>query len=990
MIGQTISHYKILERLGGGGMGIVYKAEDTRLKRTVALKFLPPELTRDPEAKARFTHEARAASGLDHSNICNIHEIDETTDGRIFIVMACYDGEAVRTKITRGPLKLDEALDLAMQTARGLAKAHAEGMVHRDIKPANVMVTSDGVAKIVDFGLARLTGMTRLTQTGATMGTVAYMSPEQTRGETVDHRTDIWSLGVMLYEMVTGQLPFKGDFENAVIYSILNAEPEPMTALRTGVPMELEQIAQKAMAKDPSERYQHADEMLVDLRHVSKQGGSPTATTAPVREMKPRWKRITLYAAMILGLATAFALLRPILFDTILVSEPKPIAVVTFVNQTGDKAYDYLGEAIPNLLITSLEQSRYLRVMTWERMRDLLAQMGKKDVTAIDKELGFELCRREGIHAIVVGSFVKAGETFATDVKVLDVETKELLKTASARGEGVQSILDSQIDELSKEIARGVGLSQRRIESTPSQIAEVTTSSMEAYNYFLRGRDDLDKMYYRQARQFLERAVAMDSTFALAYLYLSKTYGAIVEPVAQVRALEKAKKLSSRAPEKERLYIEARYASVIERNAPKQLALYEELISKYPKEKRFHLYLASLYRLRGRFREAQQECETALQLDPAFAIAANELAYVFADQGLYEQAIEAYQRYASLSPGDANPFDSMAELYLRMGRLDESVARYREALRVKPDFYNSYRSLAYVYSLKEEYPEASRCIDTLVNAAPSVFLKAEGRLWGATYAGLAGRHRERASNISRVEEMVRQADAPQLMSPVFWTRAWEAIRLGKEHEARQLVMAFSGAYSRDNPRTPFYNTALRDVMFCYSDIQADRTDSARARMMLVLQNVDSLEVVTGTRGTFRLLLAAIQGELLLQEHLPDSAIQVIRRTPVPGPAMSVSWRMPMYITPSSRDIVPRSFQMKGMPDSAIAEYERMLKVNPASLDRRLINPLYHYRLAKLCEQTGKIEKARAEYRRFLDIWKAADRDLPEYIDAGKKLKKLGG
>jgi serine/threonine protein kinase len=242
MIGKVVSHYKILGKLGGGGMGVVYNSEDTRLKRTVALKFLPPELTRDAEAKEHFIHEAQAASALDHPNICDIHDIGESEDGQLFIVMICYEGESLKKKIERGPLKIEEALDIATQVAQGLARAHEAGIVHRGITPANIMVTSRSEAKIVDFGLAKLDARSVLTKAGTTLGTFAYMSPEQTKGDPADHRADIWSIGVVLYEMVTGQLPFKGDYENAVVYSILNAQPEPMTALRTAVPMELEKI----------------------------------------------------------------------------------------------------------------------------------------------------------------------------------------------------------------------------------------------------------------------------------------------------------------------------------------------------------------------------------------------------------------------------------------------------------------------------------------------------------------------------------------------------------------------------------------------------------------------------------------------------------------------------------------------------------------------------------------------------------------------------
>ncbi|MFX0200162.1 MAG: serine/threonine protein kinase [Candidatus Hodarchaeota archaeon] len=271
MIGQVISHYWILEKLGEGGMGVVYKAEDMKLKRTVALKFLPPELTRDPEAKERFIQEAQAASALQHNNICMIHDIDETTDGQLFIVMDCYEGETLKKKIASAQLSVDSIIDIAIQIAQGMAKAHERGIIHRDIKPANVMTTRDVVAKILDFGLAKLAGQVGLTKAGMTVGTVAYMSPEQAQGEVVDHRTDIWSLGVVLYEMLTGQLPFKGEYEQAVIYSILNEDPQPLTAFfRSIVPMELERLVSKTLAKHPDERYQHADELLADLKRERK------------------------------------------------------------------------------------------------------------------------------------------------------------------------------------------------------------------------------------------------------------------------------------------------------------------------------------------------------------------------------------------------------------------------------------------------------------------------------------------------------------------------------------------------------------------------------------------------------------------------------------------------------------------------------------------------------------------------------------------------
>ncbi|HEV2843745.1 MAG TPA: protein kinase, partial [Thermoanaerobaculia bacterium] len=303
LVGRTLAHYKILEHVGGGGMGVVYRAEDLRLSRMVALKFLPPDLTRDPESKARFLQEARAASVLDHPNICTIHEVGETEDGRLYISMPCYDGETLRRRIERGPLPIDEATDIAQQIARGLVKAHRGGIVHRDIKPANLMVTSDGVVKILDFGLAKLAGSIAITRTGSSVGTPAYMSPEQARGDDVDHRTDLWSLGVVLYEMVVGRRPFRGEHDQAVLYAILNERPKPLTQVRLDAPPELERIVDGLLAKDPADRYPSVEGPLGDLRALRNESMTTTVRTQP----EPRPDRSRLWP-WIVGVAAAAVL----------------------------------------------------------------------------------------------------------------------------------------------------------------------------------------------------------------------------------------------------------------------------------------------------------------------------------------------------------------------------------------------------------------------------------------------------------------------------------------------------------------------------------------------------------------------------------------------------------------------------------------------------------------------------------------------------------
>jgi len=350
MIGQTISHYKILEKLGEGGMGVVYKAEDTKLKRVVALKFLPPEFTRDQTTKERFIQEAQAASALDHSNVCTIYEINETDDGHMYMAMACYTGETLEQRIARGPLAIDEALDIARQIAEGLSKAHNKGIVHRDIKPANVFLTEDGGVKIVDFGLAKLAGQVGITKAGITVGTVAYMSPEQARGEEVDGRTDVWSLGVVLYEMIAGRRPFKGAHEQAVIYSIVNDEPEPIDRLRPNVPAPVRHVVAMALQKDRENRLGDISTFVKELRSATER---PRAIEGR-REVRSRWQMLLPYAVV----AAAFVL---ILFslDRLLISRERPHRPPVYKQVTflGDVHFPVLSSDARHLAYLAPEES---------------------------------------------------------------------------------------------------------------------------------------------------------------------------------------------------------------------------------------------------------------------------------------------------------------------------------------------------------------------------------------------------------------------------------------------------------------------------------------------------------------------------------------------------------------------------------------------------------------------------------------------------------
>ena len=421
MIGKTISHYKILEKLGEGGMGVVYKAEDTKLKRTVALKFLSQQAVASEEDKKRFVREARAAAALDHPNICTVYEIDEV-EGQTFIAMAYLDGESLKAKIEDKPLKLDEALAIAMQVTQGLHEAHENGIVHRDIKPANIMLSKKGQAKIMDFGLAKLAGGTKLTKTNMTLGTVAYMSPEQAQGESVDHRSDIFSFAVVLYEVLTGQHPFKGEYEQAVVYSILHEEPEPMTGLRTGIPMELERIVNKSMAKSPDDRYQHVDEMLVDLKSVARElehASSPHWPARLQKSVKVGWTKASMFAAPVLLLALA-AIWLISYFGSETADVPAPvsrtaIAVLPFSVRGGEEIA-YLKEGMVDLLSTKLDGAGELRSID---PKALLGFIAKNPQRVIDPQYGQEIASHFGAGRYILGTVLKAGDQILTKLRLI-------------------------------------------------------------------------------------------------------------------------------------------------------------------------------------------------------------------------------------------------------------------------------------------------------------------------------------------------------------------------------------------------------------------------------------------------------------------------------------------------------------------------------------------------------------------------------------------
>jgi eukaryotic-like serine/threonine-protein kinase len=637
MIGTTVSHYKILEKLGGGGMGVVYKAQDTKLKRTVALKFLPPDLTRDEEAKTRFVHEAQAASALQHNNICNIHDIEVTEDGQTFIVMDCYDGETLKEKIAGGPLKLAEAIDLAIQSALGLAHAHAHGIVHRDVKPANVIVTSDGVAKILDFGLAKLRGGTILTKTGATLGTVTYMSPEQVRGEQVDQRTDIWSLGVALYEMLTGVPPFRGEYENAIQFSILNVRHEAITGVRSGIPLEVERIVDKCLEKDAAYRYQHMDELLADLKRVKRdtsevsltEVGKATVVTARSSDAKTPWRRswviVSGLAAMIvLALGIYYFIPKSNIIDS--------IAVLPFIN-VSDDSLEYLSDGMSESLMNDLSRLPNLTVMS------RTSAFHYKGKTIDPQKAGSEL----GVKGVLWGRISQRGNDLFVSAELIDVS-----KNSHVWGEEYNRTFSDFIalrKELTKKIASELGL---RLTGTATKKGMGgSTENEEAYQLYLKGRYYWNKRTaggIGKAIEHFQNSISLDPAFALAYAGLADCYIIPANPNPPKERIPIAMSAAKKALELDESLAEPHAAMAVakhdlERDWQGAEREYKRSIELNPNYATAHQWYGDFLGFMGRFEEAKMEAQKAVRLDPLSPIINSDAAAVFYYSRDYESAI---------------------------------------------------------------------------------------------------------------------------------------------------------------------------------------------------------------------------------------------------------------------------------------------------------------------------------------------------------------
>ncbi len=668
MIGKTVLHYKILEQLGEGGMGVVYKAEDTKLKRSVAIKFLSPSSTQNAEAKERFLREAQAASMLDHSNICTIHEINETEDGQLFIVMAHY-GSSLQEKIEGDgiepptPMPVNEALDLAIQIARGLAKAHAKNIVHRDIKPANILITEDEQAKIADFGLAKLGRRSVLTQEGTTLGTISYMSPEQAQGAEVDHRTDIWALGVILYEMLTCKSPFPGEHDQVILYSILSETHKPLTDLRSDIPLKFEQIINKCLKKDAGDRYQEVNELIVDLGRL--RGDSNPADLAVQMPGRVRKKRslVLLLSGMILGSAILGAFLHFGLFRETAGVYSASVAVLPFKNRSVDKSQEYFSDGLTEELLNNLAKIKSLRVPA------RTSSFAFKDKDVDIKTIGEKL----NVDYVLEGSVRRSDTKLRISVQLAAVDNGFHI-WSETYDKKITDVFDIQ-DEIAGAIVSVLRVKLLGEES--QQIIAHGTSNSQAYDAYLLGRHHLrnrDKESLEASINAFEKAIQRDATFAQSYsgladatyllnvYYYSRSDSLLLSKTENM--MRQGLDINPDLAEIQTTY--AKYLSNQKKFSEAEIA-YQKAIELNPNYiQAYHWYGGYLFRDRLKFNEALKIHETAIQLDPLSISLLSNLSLDLQALARYDEAQKTKERIIEVDKESRFGYVNLMEHYLKI------------------------------------------------------------------------------------------------------------------------------------------------------------------------------------------------------------------------------------------------------------------------------------------------------------------------------------
>ena len=940
MIGQTFSHYRVLEKLGTGGMGIVYKAQDLRLERYVALKFLPDNLTNDAQALERFRREALAASALNHANICTVHDIGEQ-DGRPFLAMEFIDGETMRRHVNNKPLPIEEILNLGIQIADALDAAHAEGIIHRDIKPANIFVTKRGQAKVLDFGLAKLIskrdGDTEVSDSshpglenpisivGVISGTPSYMSPEQIRGDDLDARADVFSMGLLLYEMATGHKAFPGSTGGVIIEAILSKSPVSVRSLNPDIPVELEAIINKAIDKDKELRYQSAAELRSDLQVLKRgfesghtQSSLLLATAGAKRQPWIKRKKWTAPAAA--GAVIAAMGVGGWFYDTRrahALNETDTVVLADFTNKTSDAVFD---DALRQGLAVQLEQSPFLSLVSDQRTRQTLQLMGKSPDAKLTPEIARELCERTASKAYLSGTISNIGSQYVLGINAVNCQTGDMLAQEQATADSKEHVLGALGDAANK-LREKLGESLKTVHKLATPIEQATTPSLEALQAYSMGRNlMLTEGNYAAAVPQFQRAIQLDPNLAMAYASLGTTYHNLGEKELAAENTRRAFELRAKVSEREKFYIESHYHHFVTGDLEKAKEVYELWAQTYPRDS-----------------------------GPP-----NNLGVVYQTLGQYEKSLEEFRATQRLAPNDAVGYSNVLSVLVNLNRVKEARAIAAEAASKKLDSSGIRFAL---YQLAFLQSDDSGIADQVSWAADRPGDDAVMLYYEADTAAYYG-------ELNKARDLSRQAIAAA-------ERAERPERAAVCQAAAGLREALfgNGAEAKRNAGAALKSSNARDVQFLSTLALAMVGDKERA-----VEFADALKsrFPQDTIVQFN-YLPTIYAQIALFDGDAARAIEFLRAATPYELGLAASSNYSTYMYPVY--VRGQSYLAARQGSTAVAEFQKILNW-PGVVSNEPIGALALLGLARAHAMNGETADARASYNNFLSLWKNADSSFP--------------